>query len=998
DSKLCSIVLLPTERNNVPDFITGNVLDRDKGYGYLTFNGSLYHEAEAAGNLEAKTGFYHLRILAKDCSNPPKSTISWPITFEHIRSDVPIWSKTRYHFNIDSLHRPGDKIGKVTAYSSSATLNNLNNTYNSPMGDDTGMCAYTIQDSTYSFAINGHGVIRSLKRFNNHTDSVYEFNVTAFDCHLPMPYNSSVPVTIHVKASCTSQWNGIPKEIAYTALSNPKLIAANAKFAICPQSNPNDNADINPYSEDDDDDSSDDEDEGNGDDLDDIDNVTSEYDYCPIEQVTLRMKILWSKEDIIVGDESNPPSSSSSSSSSPSTSSASSSPLSSSSSSSASSQCDLDYYSLLANRKTCINSAQNTIIDLLPDISKLRRQHEYQQTQPHLNNIDNMNLPIVEKIKSLEAFPKISEHDYPSGIYYFNGSTQLDLNHFGIFHSLQRFDNNKFTINFWMKHSPITLNQQYDESFASSNGRENILCSSDEYEKNRHHFAIFLQNCKLVVLIRREPSNSSISDSTQLLPSQWRFDVDEVCDSNWHHYSLTYHPPKYSSQKSIPSMGLDSEIELQLYVDGQLVPNNPELVQIAENMPMIHLSSRNHEYVRTTVGACWHGRSSQFSQHFLGYLAGLTFTSGYIQTSEELRCLPNCEPRLFINDPTFATKTDRFDTTSVRNSHLNSIIIQAKSLNELTTLLRKVTYYNPRLQYKPRYRPEPVAIQLNTMFTYSTDCEMPSTLNQVILISPMPPTKHTLSVLDAYSKNAYTDRRHDNSHPKSYEQHHHQQQQQRQQYNNEQVHQRPFRKSLTTSNETQQSSPPHRPHRNEMSSLSDISLILSNTRRDEIVNQTFTSRKIDSDKLSSGVAIFPDLMLSWKVSPEMMKSFNISSVFQQTISTCSINLCNNNNNNNHLSNFDGHLFLNSELLYLKPEYAINRLITYQRLNGLTIYGSSDISSYMNALKHVQWIYKDKHITLNKRCFNLTCEAAIQILKTDINLMKIKSNSIQSEVN
>ncbi|VDQ10882.1 unnamed protein product [Trichobilharzia regenti] len=79
---MCSIVLLPTERNNVPDFITGNVLDQDKGYGYLTFNGSLYHEAEAAGNLEAKTGFYHLRILAKDCSNPPKSTISWPITFE----------------------------------------------------------------------------------------------------------------------------------------------------------------------------------------------------------------------------------------------------------------------------------------------------------------------------------------------------------------------------------------------------------------------------------------------------------------------------------------------------------------------------------------------------------------------------------------------------------------------------------------------------------------------------------------------------------------------------------------------------------------------------------------------------------------------------------------------------------------------------------------------------------------------------------------------------
>lgn len=52
-------------------------------------------------------------------------------------------------------------------------------------------------------------------------------------------------------------------------------------------------------------------------------------------------------------------------------------------------------------------------------------------------------------------------------------------------------------------------------------------------------------------------------------------------------------------------------------MDGRLVPNNPELVQIAENMPMVHLSVKNHEFVRTSVGACWHGRSAQFAQHFV---------------------------------------------------------------------------------------------------------------------------------------------------------------------------------------------------------------------------------------------------------------------------------------------------------------------------------------------------------------------------------------------
>ncbi|CAH8433370.1 unnamed protein product [Heterobilharzia americana] len=636
-SKLCSISLLPSEQNNVPYFISGSVLDQEKGYGYLTFNESLYHEAEASGNLEARIGFYHLKILGEDCSHPPKYTISWPITFEHIRSDLPIWSRRRYEFNIDSLHPPGYEIGKVTAYSSTINVTDGN----PPIGDDTGMCVYTIQDASHSFAINGHGVIRSLVRFNNRTDSVYEFNVTGFDCHLPVPYSSSVSVTVYVKSLCTSQWNGIPKEIAYPALSNPYLIAVNAKFSICPQRNTYDIDNIHEYNDEDN------------------DSITiTEYDYCPIEQVTIRMKILWSKEDIIVGDENTPTSSPSSS-------------------LSLSSQCDLDYYSMLANRKTCISSSQHVSIDLLPDIE--------QQLQHHLKEIDIMNMPTIEKINGLDQIPKINHKDYPSGIYYFNGSTQLDLNKLSIFNKMKRFDNNSFTINFWMKHT-LTFNRRYEENL--SNGRENILCSADEYEKNRHHFAIFLHNCKLVVLIRREPTNASMSDST-----------------HWHHYSITYHPPEHKPTLS----EWDKDIELQLYVDGQLVPNNPELVQVAENMPMIHLSSRNHEFVRTSVGACWHGRSLQFTQHFVGYLAGLTFSNGYIQNDEELRCLTNCEPRLFINDPTFGSKTDRFDTTSVRNSHLNSIIIQAKSLNELSNILRQVTFYNPRLQYKPRYRPEPVA-------------------------------------------------------------------------------------------------------------------------------------------------------------------------------------------------------------------------------------------------------------------------------------------------
>ncbi|CAH8431797.1 unnamed protein product [Schistosoma haematobium] len=972
DSKLCSISLLSSGRNSVPNFIHGNVLNQEKGYGYLTFNETSYRHAKSLGSLEARTGFYHLKIIAEDCSHPTKSAKSWPITFEHIQSDLPIWSKTKYAFEIDSLHRPGHEVGKVTAYTSAI---NMTENDNFLYGDDTGMCAYTIQDPSYSFAIDGHGVIRSSIRFNNHTDMLYEFNVTGFDCHLPIPYSSTVPVTVYVKAVCVSQWNGIPKEIEYSALSNPYPFALNAKFLICPQINNNFTHLINTDNDDTMNDSSDHLSEG-----------ITEYDYCPIEQVTIRMKILWSKEDIIINDDQTIQPSSSLSAAAATT------------IASSSSECDLDYYSIMANRKTCIDSSQSKTIDLLPDIDE----------QQQFNQNNHINLPIIETIQGLNELPKINKKGYPSGIYYFNGSMHFDLNKFHKFHKLQRFDNQLFTINFWMKHSPI-FNKQYNEKNLLNN-RENILCSSDEYEKNRHHFAVFLHNCKLVVLIRREPTNefTLYSDSSQLLPSQWRFDVDEVCDSNWHHYSLTYRPPEttiVNGQKTLSSNS-ESDIELQLYLDGRLVPNNPELVQIAENMPMVHLSVKNHEFVRTSVGACWHGRSAQFAQHFVGYLAGLTFTNGYIQSDEEILCLTNCEPRLIINDPTsISSNTNRFDTTNIRNSHLNSIIIQAKSLNELSKILRNVTFYNPRLQYKPRYRPEPVAIQLNTLFAYATDCEIPSTFNQVILISPLPPTKQTLILLDTLNSNIRTDRYlHRRYHSHNQPNHgyqpsnvHQTTEKQQQFHDYEQKHEKEIPEKLSTiklpaSTQLNQSI---RQSFDEISTSSSISsLVLFNTEQYEHMNKTFTSRNVTLSSLSTGVYIFPYITIMWKTPLELLNSHNTSSEFEQTISSCTIDLC----KSDPFNTVDNILSI-SEYILLNPKYIKNDIKVYQRSNGFLIHGNSGVLSYMNALKHIQWLCKDEQINLTRRCFNVSCEAVIQIYEKDqFIIRKIHSNTIQSEFN
>jgi len=58
---------------------------------------------------------------------------------------------------------------------------------------------------------------------------------------------------------------------------------------------------------------------------------------------------------------------------------------------------------------------------------------------------------------------------------------------------------------------------------------------------NRHHYGLFIHKCRLVVLLRRQPSvnadNPYMSDV--LAPAEWRWNLPEVCDRKWHHYVVS---------------------------------------------------------------------------------------------------------------------------------------------------------------------------------------------------------------------------------------------------------------------------------------------------------------------------------------------------------------------------------------------------------------------------------------------------------------------------
>ncbi|XP_022239232.1 calsyntenin-1-like [Limulus polyphemus] len=80
-------------------------------------------------------------------------------------------------------------------------------------------------------------------------------------------------------------------------------------------------------------------------------------------------------------------------------------------------------------------------------------------------------------------------------IYQFDGATSVVVPETVLNHNLT----NNFTVAFWMKH------ERYPEpNHTSHHMKEHIICNADDHVHNRHHYSIFIRNCKLILLLRRE--------------------------------------------------------------------------------------------------------------------------------------------------------------------------------------------------------------------------------------------------------------------------------------------------------------------------------------------------------------------------------------------------------------------------------------------------------------------------------------------------------------
>uniref|UniRef100_A0A8C7GXK6 Calsyntenin-2 n=1 Tax=Oncorhynchus kisutch TaxID=8019 RepID=A0A8C7GXK6_ONCKI len=270
----------------------------------------------------------------------------------------------------------------------------------------------------------------------------------------------------------------------------------------------------------------------------------------------------------------------------------------------------------------------------------------------------------------------------------------------------------QFTVATWMKHGP-------NPGLRAE--KETLLCNSDKTEMNRHHYSLYVHNCRLVFLLRRD-----FIQVDTFRPAEFHWKLDQICDKEWHYYVINVEFPVVT-----------------LYVDG--VTYDPYLV--TDDWP-IHPSQID---VQLTVGACWQGgevTKPRFTQCFRGSLSGLTIRPGKIESQKVISCLQACKEGLDINSLESLGKGIKFHF----NPAQSILVMEGEDLENMNAALRKVSYINSRQFPTPGIRRLHISTSVQC-FGEDTCISIPDIDAVVMVLQPSEP-RITIAGVDRLTRPA----------------------------------------------------------------------------------------------------------------------------------------------------------------------------------------------------------------------------------------------------
>uniref|UniRef100_A0A3Q2P5B3 Calsyntenin-1 n=1 Tax=Fundulus heteroclitus TaxID=8078 RepID=A0A3Q2P5B3_FUNHE len=263
-----------------------------------------------------------------------------------------------------------------------------------------------------------------------------------------------------------------------------------------------------------------------------------------------------------------------------------------------------------------------------------------------------------------------------------------------------------FTISVWMRHGP------------GSHEKETILCNSDKTDMNRHHYSLYVHNCRLILLLRQDPS-----EAENYKPAEFHWKLDQVCDKEWHHYVLNVEFPTVS-----------------LFADGTAF----EPFMVTEDYPL-HPSKIE---TQLTVGACWQGGNARMAQFFRGNLAGLIIRSGKLENKKVIDCLYTCKEGLDVQLPEEVASAVKVDF----NPNQSSLTVEGEDISAFEKVMQHISYLNSRQFPTPGIRHLRISTTVKCL-NEDACVGVPDAEGYVMVLQPEEP-KISLSGIDHFARSA----------------------------------------------------------------------------------------------------------------------------------------------------------------------------------------------------------------------------------------------------